>query len=70
VSSAFFETLGVEPLQGRSLASARNQQAAVLSFSLWSRSFGSDPRVIGRSITLDGLQSRGSRCHAARFSIS
>ncbi len=54
VSSAFFETLGVEPLQGRSLASARNQQAAVLSFSLWSRSFGSDPRAIGRSITLDG----------------
>jgi putative ABC transport system permease protein len=54
VSSAFFETLGVEPLQGRSLASARNQQAVVLSFSLWSRSFRSDPRAIGRSITLDG----------------
>ena len=54
VSSAFFETLGVEPLQGRSLASARNQQAAVLSFSLWSRSFGYDLRAIGRSITLDG----------------
>jgi putative ABC transport system permease protein len=54
VSSAFFETLGVEPLQGRSLASSRNQQAVVLSFSLWSRSFRSDPRAIGRSITLDG----------------
>jgi putative ABC transport system permease protein len=54
VSSAFFETLGVEPLRGRSLASARNQQAVVLSFSLWSRSFKSDPRAIGRSITLDG----------------
>lgn len=53
-SPDFFETLGVEPLQGRSLASARNQQAVVLSYSLWSRSFGSDPRFIGRSITLDG----------------
>jgi putative ABC transport system permease protein len=53
-SSDFFETLGVEPLQGRSLASARNQQAVVLSYSLWSHSFGSDPRFIGRSITLDG----------------
>jgi putative ABC transport system permease protein len=53
-SSDFFETLGVEPLQGRSLASTRNQQAVVLSYALWSRSFGSDPRFIGRSITLDG----------------
>ena len=54
VSPDFFETLGAEPLQGRSLASARNQQAAVLSYSLWSRSFGTDPRTVGRSITLDG----------------
>ena len=54
VSPDFFETIGVEALQGRSLASARNQQAVVLSYSLWSRSFGSDPRTIGRSITLDG----------------
>jgi putative ABC transport system permease protein len=53
-SPDFFETLGVEPLHGRSLASARNQQAVVLSYSLWSHSFGSDPRFIGRSITLDG----------------
>src|SRR5580658_6334174 len=53
-SPDFFETLGVEPLRGRSLASARNQQAVVLSYSLWSHSFASDPRLIGRSITLDG----------------
>ena len=53
-SPDFFETLGVEPLQGRSLASARNQQAVVLSYSLWSHSFGSDPSFIGRSIALDG----------------
>ena len=54
VSADFFETLGVLPGSGLSLASARNQQALVLSHSLWSRSFGSDPRTIGRSITLDG----------------
>jgi putative ABC transport system permease protein len=53
-SPDFFETLGVKPLQGRSLASARNQQAVVLSYSLWSHSFGSDPYLIGKSITLDG----------------
>jgi putative ABC transport system permease protein len=54
VSSDFFETLGVQPFQGRSLATARNQQAVVLSYPLWSRSFGSDPRTIGTSIALDG----------------
>src|SRR5216683_2766012 len=54
VSSDFFETLGIRPDNGRSLASARNQQAVLLSYSLWSRSFGSNPNAIGRSITLDG----------------
>ncbi len=53
-SSDFFETFGIQPFQGRSFAGARNQQAVVLSYSLWSRSFGSDPRAIGRSIALDG----------------
>ncbi|HXW91137.1 MAG TPA: ABC transporter permease [Terriglobales bacterium] len=54
VSSDFFETLGIQPDQGRSLASAQNRQAVVLSHSLWSRSFTSDPHAIGKSITLDG----------------
>ena len=54
VSSDFFETLGVEPYKGRSLAADLNQQTVVLSYPLWSNSFGSDPGVIGRSITLDG----------------
>jgi len=54
VSSDFFETLGVQPYKGRSLAADSNQQAVVLSHSLWSNSFASDPGVIGRSITLDG----------------
>jgi hypothetical protein len=53
VSSDFFETLGIHPFLGRSLAGERNQQAVVLSYALWSRSFGSDPRVIGKSIALD-----------------
>jgi putative ABC transport system permease protein len=53
-SPDFFETLGTQPFQGRSFAAARDQQAVVLSYPLWSRSFGSDPHVIGRSIALDG----------------
>ena len=54
VSSDFFETLGVQPFLGRSLTGERNQEAVVLSYALWSRSFGSDPHIIGRSIALDG----------------
>jgi putative ABC transport system permease protein len=54
VSSDFFETLGIQPFQGRSFVARRNQQAVVLSHPLWSRSFGSDPQTIGRSIALDG----------------
>jgi putative ABC transport system permease protein len=53
-SSDFFETLGIRPFQGRSLAAAQNQQAVILSYPLWSRSFGSDSQTIGRSIALDG----------------
>ncbi|MGC1905658.1 MAG: ABC transporter permease [Candidatus Acidiferrum sp.] len=54
VSSDFFETLGIRPFLGRTFAGERNQQAVVLSHSLWSRAFGSDPGAIGRSIALDG----------------
>jgi putative ABC transport system permease protein len=53
VSSDFFETFGVQPYKGRSLADF-NQQKVVLSYPLWSNSYGSDPGVIGRSIALDG----------------
>jgi len=54
VSSEFFETLGVQPALGRSLAGEQNRQAVVISYALWSRSFGSDPHVIGKLIALDG----------------
>jgi putative ABC transport system permease protein len=54
VSPDFFETLGIQPFEGRSLASSANPQAVVLSHSLWSRAFASDPRVLGSSVTLDG----------------
>ena len=54
VSADFFETLGIQPFLGRSLAFDKNQQAVVISHALWTRAFGSDPHVIGRSIALDG----------------
>ena len=52
-SDNYFEVLGVRPLLGRTFGAsdARGQAAAaVISHSLWTREFGADPSVIGRSI--------------------
>lgn len=53
----FFSLLGIAPLYGRTFVSAEMQEGqnrvALLSYSLWRESFGSDPRVVGRAITLD-----------------
>jgi putative ABC transport system permease protein len=54
----FFEALGVRPALGRWIESEENwpgaEPTAVLTHSLWQRSFGGDPDVLGRSISLDG----------------
>ncbi len=58
VTEDFFPLLGVAALHGRTFAPADYAADAaatvVLSHALWSRRFGGDPEVIGRSITLDG----------------
>ncbi|HET8965906.1 MAG TPA: ABC transporter permease, partial [Candidatus Acidoferrum sp.] len=80
VSSDFFETLGVQPELGRSLANFENQQSVVLSHSLWAHSFASNSRVIGQAIDLDGnsyqvvgVMPQGFQfsdaCAAARYSV-
>src|ERR1700760_4737730 len=58
VSPNFFSMLGVNAAIGRVFVSgqdgnADSNRAAVLSFDLWQRHFGSDPNVLGASITLD-----------------
>jgi putative ABC transport system permease protein len=58
VTSNFFATLGVRSLLGRApqLEDDRSEADAVvvLSHGLWRRRFGADPRVVGRTISLDG----------------
>jgi putative ABC transport system permease protein len=58
VTSGFFETLSVPPLQGRIFASGEfvpgREKVAVLSHGVWQRRFGSDPTLVGKSIRLDG----------------
>lgn len=60
VSGEFFSILGVPALRGRALDegdAAGAAPAVVLSYPLWRKRFGSDDRVIGRTIRLDGIAS-------------
>ncbi len=61
VGGEFFALLGVPALRGRALddddADAGAAPVVVLSYSLWRQRFGSDNRVVGRTIRLDGMVS-------------
>ena len=58
VSAGFFETLGVRPLEGRTFTSDEDRLGAnptvMIGEGLWKRKFASDPRVLGKTIILDG----------------
>jgi putative ABC transport system permease protein len=57
VSPNFFDVLGLRPQIGRSFTNDEGQPAGkpvvMITDSLWRSRFGSDPAVIGQSITLD-----------------
>src|SRR5262245_680143 len=58
VSGNFFSVLGVNPVVGRMLTEADDNQAngqpgAVISFEYWRRRFGLDPQVVGRQVTVN-----------------
>ncbi|HEX7515891.1 MAG TPA: ABC transporter permease, partial [Chthoniobacterales bacterium] len=56
VTSEIFEVLGVPPLLGRGFTQeeAKDQGArvVVLTYPLWQRAFGGDPKILGQSITI------------------
>ena len=58
VSAGFFETLGTRLLVGRPFTPEEDAAGAggsvVLSEGLWRRRFGSDPAVVGQSMTING----------------
>src|SRR5881275_1338913 len=58
VSKDFFATLGVRPALGREFLAEEDQMGgasvAILSHGYWTRRFGGDPGVVGRTIVLDG----------------
>jgi predicted permease len=58
VSASFFDTFGTVPLLGRTLGPDDEKPGApkvvVLSHGVWTRLFGADPSIVGRSIDFDG----------------
>ncbi|HEV2423859.1 MAG TPA: ABC transporter permease [Terriglobia bacterium] len=58
VSANYFEVLGVSPLLGRAFLPgedrAGHDRVMVLRADLWKRSFGGDPRVLGRTVKVNG----------------
>ena len=53
VTTNFFAVLGTRPAQGR-LFQSQDRDAAILSAAAWKTRFGSDPRVLGRQIRVEG----------------
>ncbi|HXI27247.1 MAG TPA: ABC transporter permease [Vicinamibacterales bacterium] len=56
IAPEMFAVLGVAPAFGRALTAdddRQNAKVAVLDYGLWTRAFGRDPQVIGRTISLD-----------------
>jgi predicted permease len=55
-----FDVLGVAPLLGRTFAPGEDrpgaEPVAVLAHGIWVREFGSDASIVGRRISLDGVE--------------
>jgi predicted permease len=60
VTSDFLPILGVMPAAGRTFVRSDDQigaaPVALISAGFWKRKFGSAPDVVGKSLTLDGMQ--------------
>lgn len=57
VTGDFFSVLGVGPVAGRALGrddERANVLAVVIGQGLWRRQFGADPRIVGRTVVLNG----------------
>ena len=60
VSPSYFELLGIDALRGRLFGAGEERigdaGVVLIGEGLWRSSFGADPAVIGRTVTLDGAR--------------
>jgi predicted permease len=58
VTARFLDTLGIQPIRGRSFAVGEDQpgrgQVVMLSDRLWRERYGGDPNLVGRAISVNG----------------
>ena len=59
-SANYFDVLGIKPFRGRLFrpdesSSMGGNTVVVVSYSLWTRQFGSDPNLVGQTLTLNGI---------------
>jgi len=59
VMGDFFTAVGVPPVMGRGFTPAEDRaggpRVVVLSYGLWQRRFGGDPNIVGRHLSLSGV---------------
>ncbi len=71
-SSSLFPLLGAKPLYGRLLRPDEDKPGqpavVILSYEFWRRSFGADPKVVGRILTLNGI-GRGSGDNKNQYEV-
>ncbi len=60
VTANFLDVTGVKPILGRNFTEEDNQPGkdvvAIISHSLWQRSFGGDPNILNKTITINTYQ--------------
>ena len=58
VSAGFFRIMRVQPERGRPFTADEDREGAphviVLSHAVWQERFDADPRIVGRTITMNG----------------
>jgi putative ABC transport system permease protein len=58
VTANFFDVLGVQPTLGRAFRGDEDRpggaRIALLSYGLWAGQFGSDPKIVGQALALNG----------------
>ena len=59
VTANFLDVTGLKPIMGRDFTAEENQpgkdRVAIISHSLWTRRFGGDPNIVGKTITTNTI---------------
>jgi putative ABC transport system permease protein len=58
ISADYFQTLGIDPIAGRTFLAEEDrpggERVVLLSYGLWQRRFGGDPKIIGQTVMMNG----------------